>query len=335
MNDTDTWLQSGQEAALEPDLPICDPHHHLWDRDGHLYGLHELLADTGSGHNVRSTVFIECMSMYRADGPDSMKPVGETEYVNGIAAMSASGGFGKTRACAGIVGYADLNLGAAVAEVLEAHKQYAPERFRGIRHASAWDAGPGVRGSHTGAPPEMLGTAKFREGFAELQKAGLSYDSYLFHPQIHELTALAAAFPETMIISDHVGTPLGIGPYSGKQDEVFPVWQAAVSDLARQENVVMKLGGLAMKTAGHNWHKQDKPPSSETLAKIWGPYILHCIDAFGPDRCMFESNFPVDKVSCGYAVLWNAFKRIAANFNASEKAALFHDTASRVYRLNV
>lgn len=329
----ETWLARHREPVLEPALPIIDPHHHLWDRDGHRYLLDELLADTGSGHNITATVFVECRSMYRESGPESLRPVGETEFVNGVAAQSASGIYGPMRACEGIVGLADLTLGGAVDEVLEAHIAAAPARFRGIRHAAGWDASDEVRNSHTNPPPGLLGDARFREGVARLAAHGLGFEAWLYHPQIPELTALARAHPEVSIVFDHFGGPLGIGPYAGKRDQIFATWKRDIAELATCANVVAKLGGINMAINGFGWHKRPQPPSSEELVAATGDWYRHAIDCFGPGRCMFESNFPVDKLSCSYAVLWNAFKRLAAGFSGTEKAALFHDTAARVYRL--
>ena len=335
----DDWLAQVREEVLDPDLPICDPHHHLWHypRNPELprsrYLLDELLDDIGSGHNVVSTVFMECGSMYRANGPEALAPVGETEFVNGVAAMSASGTYGDARVCAAIVGYANLNHGAAVGEVLDAHAAASP-RFRGIRHAAGWDASEEVRNSHTDPTEGMLADPTFREGFQELGKRGMTFDAWLYHPQIPELTALAQAFPEQLIVFDHFGGPLGIGPYAGRRAEIFAHWKDAVAELARCENVVAKLGGLVMAVNGFGFHKRERPATSEELVAATRDYHLHMIDCFGPERCMFESNFPVDKVSCSYPVLWNSFKRLAAGFSPAEKAALFHDTAARVYRVS-
>ena len=333
---TSTWPT---EEVIDPGLPICDPHHHLWDHHGQRYLLDELLADTGQAdaqgarHNVRSTVYVECASMYRADGPETLRPVGETEFVNGIAAMSASGGYGSTRVAAGIVGFADLCLGSAVREVLQAHSDAARGRFRGIRHAAGWHASEQIRNSHSNPAEHLLRDARFRAGFAQLAPLGLSFDAWLFHPQLAELTELARAFPDTAIVLDHFGGPLGIGPYAGQADAVFADWRRDIDVLAQCPNVVAKLGGLAMPINGFGWHKHEPPPSSQQLADATRRYVLHTIERFGPERCMFESNFPVDKVSCSYLVLWNSFKRLATGFSAAEKAALFHDTAVRVYRL--
>ena len=326
------WLDQVQEEVLEPELPICDPHHHLWDHPKSRYLLHELLADTGSGHHVVSTVFLECSSMYRADGPEAMRPVGETEFVNGIAAMSASGQYGEMRACLGIVGFADLTLGAAVGEVLDAHMAIT-DRFKGIRHAAGWDASPDVRNSHTDPFEHLLLDAGFREGFAELGRRGLSFDAWLYHHQIPELTDLARAFPETTIIFNHFGGPLGIGPYAGRREEIFREWKRAVTELAACPNVAAKLGGLLMPVNGFDFHKRERPATSDEIVAATGDYYRHALECFGPSRCMFESNFPVDRQSCSYAVLWNAFKKLAAGYSAAEKADLFHDTAARAYRL--
>ena len=330
--DQATWLAQVNEPVLEPGLPICDPHHHLWDFPNSRYLLDELLLDTGSGHNVVSTVFVECGSMYRADGPAPLKCVGETEFVNGVAAMSASGGYGAIRACKGIVSLADLNLGAKVGEVLDAHMAVG-DRFKGIRHAAGWDASDQVRKSHTNPTRGMLLDKTFRQGFRELGRRGLSFDAWLYHPQIPELTDLARAFPDTTIILDHFGGPLGIGPYEGKGAEVFALWKRSITELAKCPNVVAKLGGIAMPINGFGFHKRDRPATSDELVAAGGAYYRHAIDCFGPERCMFESNFPVDKASCSYRTLWNAFKKIAAGASNTEKAALFHDTAVRVYRL--
>ncbi|MEN9807145.1 MAG: hypothetical protein RL756_1665 [Pseudomonadota bacterium] len=326
------WLAQVQEEIIEPDLPICDPHHHLWDHPGSRYLLDELLADTGSGHNVVSTVFVECASMYRADGPAAEQPVGETEFVNGVAAMFASGQYGPIRACAGIVGFADLMLGADVGAVLDAHQQVS-SRFRGIRHAASWDADPRVRNAHTNPPRGILLDARFRTGFAELAPRRLSFDAWLYHPQIPELTALAQDFPDTTIVFDHFGGPLGIGPYEGRQEEIFAQWREDVAALARCPNVYAKLGGLVMPINGFGFHRREQPATSDEIVAATGRYYRHAIDCFGVERCMFESNFPVDRQSCSYAVLWNAFKKLVADASPAEKRWLFHDTAARAYRI--
>jgi L-fuconolactonase len=327
------WLDRHHEAILEPALPIVDPHHHLWDRPGWRYLLDELLADLGSGHNIVATVFLQCGAMHRADGPEALRPVGETEFVAGVAAMGASGGYGPTRLCAGIVGHADLRLGAGVDAVLAAHRRAGGGRFRGIRHSAARDD---TRPLPAGAPPPgLLADPGFRAGFARLAPHGLSFDAWLYHPQIDELTALARAFPDTAIVLDHVGGPLGGGPYAGRRDAEFARWSAGIRALATCPNVHVKLGGLGMPFTNLGLHDGPEPPSSERLAAASRPYFEACIAAFGPDRCMFESNFPVDKESFGYAVYWNACKRLTQGASAAERAALFSRSAARFYRLEL
>jgi L-fuconolactonase len=329
----EAWLAQTREEPLEPELPIVDPHHHLWEFPTSRYLLPELLADTGSGHRIESTVFVECTAFYRADTPPELAVIGETEFVNGAAAMAASGRYGATRACAGIVGYADLTRGAAVEVVLAAHVAAGNGRFRGIRHAAGWDASDAIHNSHTHPPRGLFGTKEFREGFARLARFGLSFDAWLYQPQLDDLIDLARAFPDQPIVLDHVGGALGIGPYAGRRDEIFREWQGQIRALGQCPNVHMKLGGMGMKICGFDFHKRPAPPSSEELAGLWRPYVETCIAAFGVERCMFESNFPVDKVSCSYAVLWNAFKRLAKGATAAEKSALFRNTARRFYRL--
>lgn len=327
------WLARTAEAALEPELPICDPHHHFWRKGNSLssaYLLDDLMADVAE-HNIVATVFIECLAEYRSDGPEALRPVGETEFVEEIAEACVAAGH-RTAAAKGIVSFADLTLGAAVGEVLDAHMAASP-RFRGIRHAAGWDEAEEIRNSHTRPFQHLLRDATFRQGFAELAPRNLSFEAWLYHPQIPEVTELARAFPDTTIILNHYGGPLGVGPYEGRTAEVFEAWKPMVAELASCPNVVAKLGGLAMPVNGFGWHKRAAPPSSQELAEQQRPYVMHMIEHFGPERCMFESNFPVDKASVGYTVLWNAFKRLAAGFSDSEKAALFHDTATRVYRL--
>ena len=327
------WLSQIVEDIIEPDQPICDPHHHLWDNDTNPYLLPELLADVNAGHNVVSTVFVECMSMYRADGPQALSPVGETEFVNGVAAMTASGDYGDFRACAGIVSYANLCLGAQVGPVLDEHIRLS-DRFRGIRHAAGWDASSDVRNSHTRPSQSLFLQDDFRTGFAELAKRKLTFDAWLYHPQISDLTDLARTFPDVTIIFDHFGGPLGIGPYAGKGDEIFEQWCVDVAELATCSNVYPKLGGIVMPINGFGFHKRDLPATSDEIVAATGRYHLKAIELFGPERCMFESNFPVDKQSCSYHVLWNAFKKIAAGFSAQDQQRLFHDTAVEAYRLS-
>ena len=331
----EAWLaKQPPEPILAPDLPVVDTHHHLWERREDRYLLHEFLADVATGHHVVATVFVECNAMYRASGPEEMRPVGQTEFVAGMAAMSDSGLYGTTRVAAGIVGFADLTLGDRVEPVLEAHLRAGGGRFRGVRHSAAWDASDVIGNSRTATGPHLMRQSDFRAGLARLTAMGLSLDAWAFHPQLADTVDLARAFPQATIVVGHVGGPLGYGPYAGKRDEVFRSWKVGITELARCENVVMKLGGMMMRLAAYDYRTEAAPPTSADLAALWRPYIEPCIELFGPDRCMFESNFPVEKMGIGWAPLWNAFKRIASGASDAEKLALFSGTARRAYRLD-
>ena len=328
------WLAARKEEILEPGLPIIDPHHHLIDRPDHgTYLLPDLLADLASGHNVVATVYVEWLSMYRADGPVEMRPVGEVEFANGAAAMCASGSYGGTRACAGIVGHAELPLGSGVAKVLEAMIAAGGGRFRGVRFIACNDPDQAEWGGKLRRPPGALLDKKVREGFAQLAPLGLSFDTWVYHPQLGDVVDLARAFPGTQICVDHIGGPIGLGRYKGKRDAVFADWSQRIKELAACPNVHVKLGGMGMKMFGFGFEEGEIAPGSEQLAAAWRPYVETCIEAFGPKRAMFESNFPVDKLSYGYGVYWNACKRLAKGMSADESADLFHGTASRFYRL--
>ncbi len=331
----DAWLARRVETILEPALPIVDPHHHLWERPGWKYMLDDLLADMNTGHNIVGTVFVQCRSMHRAHGLEAFRPVGETEFVNGVAAMSASGGYGPAKVCAGIVGHTDLRLGSGAHEVLEAHVRAGGGRFRGIRHITAQDADPALMNPAYTPPPGLMGDKTFREGFACLAPLNLTFDAWLYHPQISDVIALARAFPGTGICLNHIGGPLAIGAYAGKRTEIMTQWSHSIRELATCPNVVVKLGGMAMRINGWDFHEQVDPPSSETLAAAWKPYVDTCIAAFGASRCMFESNFPVDKGSYSYQAFWNACKILAKGMSAAEKTDLFSGTAARFYRLDL
>ena len=332
----EAWLATApSEPVLDPELPIVDPHHHLWQRGDHGYFLDELLADLNTGHSIVATVFLECHSMYRKEGPPEMRPVGETEFVAGIAAMSASGNYGPTRVAAGIVGYADLTLGDRVEPVLLAHLRAGCGRFRGVRHSAGWDESPLIGNSRHDMRPHLYQRPDFRAGLKRLSALGLSFDAWLYHPQLGDVVDLARAFPATLIIMGHVGGTLGYGPYAGRRDEVFADWKRSMTELARCPNVVVKLGGMINRGAAYDFHSAAAPPSSEAIAEGWRPHIETCIELFGPKRCMFESNFPVDKMAIGYGALWNAFKRITAGASREEKLALFCGTATRAYRLDL
>ena len=332
------WLALTPEPTLEPELPICDPHHHFWDRRSERipyqrYLLDELAADIHSGHNVRSTVFIECRSMYRADGPVEMRPVGEVEFVQGLAAASASGLYGPGRAAAAIIGHANLNLGERVAPVLEALQAASPNRFRGIRHSVTWDSHPEVENTAAHKIQGQLASDQFRAGARVLARKGFSLEAWLYHPQLPELAAFAKAVPELTIVLNHVGGLLRTGPYANRNDEIMTTWRNSIATVAACPNVVVKLGGLGMTRTGFDWHTRNKPVGSEELAASMAPILTYCIEQFTPERSMFESNFPVDKVSFSYNVMYNAFKRFSKGYSASERAAMFHDTAARIYRI--
>src|SRR5712672_4516521 len=328
------WLDRRREDIIEPDLPIVDPHHHLVDRpETGLYLLPELLADIATGHNITATVYLEWLSMYRAQGAAERRPVGEIEFANGVAAMAASGTYGKPRVCAGIVGHADLPLGARVREVLEAMIVSGGGRFRGIRFIASTDPDQAQWGATAVRPKGLLLDSRVREGFAQLAPLGLSFDAWVYHPQLADLVDLARAFPATPIVLNHVGGPIGLGRYEGKRDAVFADWSARIRELAACPNVHVKLGGLGMRMFGFDLTEGELPPSSEQLATAWRPYVETYIEAFGPDRAMFESNFPVDKGMCSYSNLWNAFKRVSEGYSNDEKNAMFHNTALKFYRL--
>jgi predicted TIM-barrel fold metal-dependent hydrolase len=322
----ETRMQPPVEAALEPELQICDAHHHLWDRPGSRYLLDDLQRDTG-GHNVTSSVFVECYSGYRTAGPIEERSLGETEYIEKLAVSWEQAASAKPRVQA-IVSFADLMMGAKVEPILQAHRA-ASKRLRGIRHPTASE--PSIKNSYRNPPLHRLTDATFREGFALLRKYDLSFDAWLYHPQITELADLANAFPDTVIIMDHIGAPLGIEDYAGKRAEVFKDWKASIDKIAKCPNVVVKLGGLGMPLCGMGW--VGKPPTSSELAQATAPYYSYVIEKFGVQRCMFESNFPVDNASYPYVTLWNSFKLMTKSYSKAERAALFHDTAAKVYRL--
>ncbi len=327
------WLNLRKEPALEPELPIVDPHHHLWVRPGWRYMLDDFLADTRTGHNIVATVFVQANSMYRNSGPVEMRSVGETEFVNGMAAVCASGYCGNTRVASGIVGYADLKLGSRVEPVLAALMRAGGDRFRGLRYGTAWDADKSLLNPANPAPPGLLGDKTFREGFALLGRLGLSFDALVLHPQLDEVASLAGAFPDTKIVLNHVGRLVGVGAYAGRLSEQFPRWAASIKALAAHENVYVKVGGLGQSVNGLGFEKLPEPPSSEMVADKMRPYVETCIAAFGTGRCMFESNFPPDKEGFSYPVYWNACKLLTKGAGATERADLFSGTAARFYRL--
>ena len=329
---SEEWLASVVEDVVDPERPIIDPHHHLWKTPSMwgTYELADLWADTSSGHNVEKTVFVDCHSEYRTEGPSHLKPVGETEYVAEVATESRRDANRAT--IAGIVGHANMMLGSAVEEVLVAHEQAGKGLFRGFRHAGPSDD-TGTLTNAGGRWPCPYDREDFREGVKTLGRMGYSYDTWHFFHQNQDFLALARAVPETTMILDHFGTPLGVGAYAGRKDEIFEQWKKDIEEIAECANVHAKLGGLAMPDNGFGWDKNDNPPSSDEFQEAQHPYYLHAIECFGPDRCMFESNFPVDRLSVSYQVLWNGLKKIVSDFSEDEKDHLFYGTASRVYRV--
>ena len=329
------WLALTTEPAQQPDLPICDPHHHFWVQrpepaDYQQYLLPELLADINSGHNVRSTVFIEARSEYRADGPEEFRSVGEVEFVQRIAEESASGRYGESRAAAAIIGRADLKMGAAVRPVLEALQAASPDRLRGIRHAVGWDPHPEVENREVEG---CLFRDDYLAGARVLRDMGLLLETTVYFPQLPDLADFARKIPDLPIVLNHIGGMIRTGPYANRDDEVTAQWRRGIAAVAACPNIALKLGGIGMPRIGFDWHTRAAPIGSEELAASVGPWLDYCLEQFGPDRCMFESNFPVDKVSFSYNVLYNAFKRIAGPYTDAERAAAFHDTAVRIYRI--
>ncbi len=320
------------EAPLEPDLPICDPHHHLRERPNDRYFLEEFIQDTSTGHNIVSTVCVENRARYRKDGPEALKPVGETEFFDGVAAQAAADPNIATLVAAAIVGHADLRLGDRVTPVLEAHLAASPNRFRGIRHSTTWDESGTIRSD---AGPGLIGRQYLSSWVCLFAAIRLELRCVALSPAASELVDLARAFPAATIILDHIGGPLGVGPYKGKHGEDFRVWSTGIAALSACPNVAVKLGGVGSTRSGHDWHERSVQPGSVELANAMAPYFDFCIEKFGAQRCMFESNFPVDKASYSYVAIWNALKRITRSYSHDERQALFHDTAARVYRCPV
>ena len=329
------WLDLVVEPIIDPDRVIVDPHHHLWPPAGPLrYGPTDLAADTGSGHNVVATLFMECRAAYRTDGPDHLRSVGETEFVAASADwLRAHHPDGPP--IAGIIGHADLADGAHLDEVLDAHTDAAGGRFRGIRDALARATEPDAMMIAGMNPAGKFADDDFRAGVQRLGERGLIYDSWHYHHQNHEFLDLAQALPGTTMVLDHFGTPCGVGRYATQREEIFATWQDDISALAECPNVVAKIGGLAMPDNGFGWHTADAPPTSDEFVEQQARYYLHTIGAFGPERCMFESNFPVDRFSLSYSVLYNGLKKIAAEFSDAEQDAMFSGTAARVYSIEI
>ncbi len=330
MFNNDDWLNQVREEVIDPDREIVDPHHHLWHIDALPYDVDDLLRDTGAGHNVVQTLFMECGSSYREDGPEHLKCIGETEYIAASARKTKEKG---GAVIAGIIGHADLRADN-LDDVLDAHIAAADGLFRGIRHAGACD-GSGAELRIPGpAPAKLYADPAFRRGVQRLGERGLTYDTWHYHHQNRDYLDLAQACPGTTMILDHFGTPLGVGPYAGKRDEIFAVWKDDVAAIAECPNVHAKLGGLAMPDNGYGWHERETPPTSDEVVEAHRKWYTHMIGCFGPERCMFESNFPVDRLSLGYGVYWNAMKKISADLSERAKAAMFAGTARKVYSIN-
>ncbi|WP_111638856.1 amidohydrolase family protein [Marinomonas shanghaiensis] len=334
-NPNKEWLSQVEEAPLLPELPIVDAHHHLWDRSGFRYLLEEYADDIGfSGRNVVASVFVQCRSMYRQDGPERMKPVGEVEFVRGIAAQARSGYYGKTKVAAAIVGGADLLLGREVASVLDAMQEAGGRLFKGVRTPVAAHPDPVIRSNPVPVPEGLMLTKAFIAGAEQLVQRDLLLDLWVYQTQLTEVARLAQAQPNLRIVINHAGGPLGLGLYKFDREQHFADWRAALAELAACPNVFIKLGGFGMPIMGFEFHSKSRPPSSVELAKCIAPYINACIELFGHDRCMFESNFPVDKGSYSYGVLWNAFCRVAELWNVQARDQVFHATASRLYQID-
>lgn len=328
------WLAQAPEVAFDPHQPIIDPHHHLWQGARGRYMFDEYHADISAGHNIVATVFAECRSMWRGHGPEAIRPAGETEFVAGIAAMAESGDFGPCRIAAGIIGHADLRLPPAILDkLLQLHLERGGGRFRGIRQSAVWHPDPAFRTTSILPPRGLLSDPEFRRGFARLARFGLNFDAWIYHTQLSEFVDLARAFPNTILVLDHLGGILGAGPNAGRRDEVFAEWRKELAPLAGLSNVRLKLGGLGMKIGFGNYHLRESPPVSDQLVQDWRPWIETAIELMGAQRCMFESNFPVDKGACSYTVCWNAFQKLAKDVSDDERRALFYDTAAETYRL--
>jgi len=327
------WLALHSEPILEPSLPIVDGHHHLWEEPGKRYLAADLIADVSTGHNIVATVFVQCHYAYRKTGAEHLRPVGETERIESLSREIAAT-HPALRACSAIVGFANLLAPDLLASTLDAHLAASPARFRGVRQSVARDShfpdGIVIRP----APAGMLSEERFVRSVRMLARRKLTFDALLYHEQIVELTRLARAAPDTTIVLNHVGCPIGVGWYRDRERETFADWQRDLRALAQCPNVHIKLGGLGMIITGARFHMEPTPPTSMQLAAAWRPYFDTCIEVFGTRRCLFESNFPVDKAMCSYAVLWNTFKRVASGASPAQKADLFEHTARRLYRLD-
>lgn len=324
---TSEWLNQVIETVIEPDLPIVDPHHHLWPNGtGMGYGLEELKADTTDGHRIINTVFVECGAVYDRRSSDPFACVAETAYVAGEAERDPD------HLIAGIVAKADLRSDH-LAEILDAHTEAGLGRFRGIRHALAFAHHPEVLSIPGRGPEGLAYDPDFQRGVALLGARGLTYDSWHYHYQNREFLDLARAVPDTIMVLDHFGTPIGVGPYAAQKADILAQWKTDIAEIATCPNVVAKLGGMAMPDNGYGWNSAPQPATAAELIAAQADMYRHTIECFGPERCMFESNFPVDRMSLAYRTVWNAFKLMTKDFSPGERDALFSGTATRVYRL--
>jgi L-fuconolactonase len=329
------WLaKRNKEEIVLPDLPVVDPHHHLWDRTGYRYSIDEFTEDMASGHNIVASVHVEVMTSYRTEGPKELRPIGETEFVKQLADEYMSR-YPENRLARGIVGFADLGLGAAVEEILEQHQAAADGRFRGVRYCTGWDSSPLIHNTSVGRRPGILGDPSVRDGAKKLASLGLSLDVWLFQSQLRDVVSLADDLPDLTIVLNHCGGPLGTGPYAETRYAPLDSWRHGIRAIAERPNVVCKLGGLLARGAAFDYVHATMPPTSRELAQSWSPWIKECIEAFGADRCMFESNFPVDKMGTSYSTLWNALKLIAHGASYGEMTSLFSGTANTTYRLGL
>ena len=327
----ENWLSSVKEDIVDPDRRIIDSHHHLW-RTGLVYQVDDLWRDTESGHNIVKTVFVDCEAEYRTDGPEHLKCLGETEFVVEQARLSEAGSNGEAVVSA-IVSRANLELGDAVGEVLDQHIEIGQGLFRGIRLAAARDPNPEMLAFPAQAQEGLYGSPSFRRGMKALGDRGLTYDAWHYHHQNQDFLAMARSVPSTQIVLDHFATPLGVGAYADQREEIFEQWKKDIEEISQCDNVVAKLGGLSMPDNGFGWDKRDTAPTSDEFVAAQSRYFLHMIECFGADRCMFQSNFPVDKLSIAYPVLYNGLKKIVADFSEDEKDAMFYETAARIYRI--
>ena len=330
-------LEGRDEPILEPDLPILDSHIHLFDLPGNRYMLEDYLADAGAGHNIVGAVYCETQAFSRPDGPEHLRPLGEVEFANGVAAMCASGTYGDCKVAHGLIGHANLTLGSVVGELLDRCIAAAPDRFRAIRHVAVEP--PDDRAYKyimTFRPPRgVLDTPGFPLGLAELEKRELVFDAAIWHPSLPRLTELVDDFPNLTFVLNHMSTAVGVDMSTDEKAELFKTWRVQLGELAKRQNVVCKTGGLGMPFWGFGFETRDDVVGSEELATAWRPFLDTAFEAFGTDRCMMESNFPPDGRSSGFVPTWNAYKIVTKDFSDDEKAALYKDNAARIYDLDI